>query len=56
MIIDEAVAMVELQKLQGDMDTEYAHGKADDILCEFLESLGYFEIVEEYNKVDKWYA
>jgi len=37
-------------------DTEMAHGDADDILCDLLVSLGYVEVVNEYHKVDKWYA
>jgi len=47
-----------LKKLQSDfIDTEVGHGKADDILCEFLISLGYADIVREYEKVEKkWYA
>lgn len=39
-----------------DKDTEVAHNIADDILCEFLESLGYMDVVLAYDKVDKWYA
>ena len=43
----------ELQKID---DIEYAHSKADKILCELLEELGLKDIVEEYKKIDKWYA
>ena len=39
-----------------DIDTEIAHGVADDILCEFLVSLSYEDVVAEYNLVGKWYA
>ena len=37
-------------------DTEDAHIEADHILCEFLESLGYGELVKLYRKVYKWYS
>jgi len=45
-----------LKKLQDSGDTESAHSDADDILCDFLSHLGYEEVVEEYKKIDKWYA
>ena len=37
-------------------DTEDAHVNADELLCEFLKKLGYEKLVDEYEKVDKWYA
>ena len=37
-------------------DPEYAHSRADELLCELLDSLGYGKIVELYSYVDKWYA
>jgi len=37
-------------------DTEIAHGNADIWLCELLEKLGYKEVVDVYDKVEKWYA
>ena len=37
-------------------DTEACHCIADDILCEFLRSLGYGDVVDEWDNVDKWYA
>ena len=39
-----------------DIDTEIAHFVADDIICEFLVSLGYEDVVAEYDLVVKWYA
>ncbi len=46
-----------LKKLQkNNTDPEKAHIIADDVLCVFLKSLGYELIVEEYNKIDKWYS
>ena len=37
-------------------DEEACHSRADDLLCEFLKQLGYRELVEEYEKLPKWYA
>lgn len=49
--------MCERTKNTIDMrDTENAHIEADHILCEFLESLGYDELVTLYRKVNKWYS
>lgn len=44
----------ELAKNEGD--TEIDHGRADDILVEIVRLLGYKEIADLYEKVDKWYA
>lgn len=49
-------AIEKLKELQDDYDTETAHIKADCILCELLRSLGFDQIVDEYEKIDKWYA
>ncbi len=45
-----------LKELQESGDAEYAHGEADDILCDILKDLGFEEIVEAWDKVPKWYA
>lgn len=37
-------------------DEEQGHGLADTILCDFLKHLGYTEIVNEFEKVEKWYS
>ena len=37
-------------------DEEVCHGRADDLLCEILNDLGYNDIVEEFEKLPKWYA
>ena len=49
-------AINQLKDQQDSTDTECAHCEADDIICELLESLGYKDVVEEYNKIDKWFA
>lgn len=46
----------EMESLIKCRDTEYAHNRADGLLCELLECLGYGEIVDLYSDVDKWYA
>lgn len=37
-------------------DKEEAHERADGILCELLEELGYKEVVDLYRSFDKWYS
>jgi len=49
-------AIRELRDLQVGGDTEVEHWQADEVLCRVLKSLGETEIVEEWLKVDKWYA
>jgi hypothetical protein len=51
---EEALKMI-LEAQQND-DTEGAHSNADHALCGFLEHLGHGDLVEEYHKVDKWFA
>lgn len=45
-----------LKELSNDNDTEISHITADNILCMILSLLDCDEIVEEYNKINKWYA
>ena len=45
-----------LQMIQRSHDTEMAHIDADDVLCELLKSLGYEDVVSEYQKINKWFA
>lgn len=49
-------AIKKLKMEQSNGDTEMAHSNADDVLCELLRSLGYSDVVDEYEKVDKWFA
>lgn len=37
------------------VDPKTAHEEADKVLCEFLISLGYDDVVAEFDKVYKWY-
>lgn len=52
----EKEAIEKLRKLQKHHDTERAHVDADDVLMEFLYTLGYGNVVLEYDAIDKWYA
>lgn len=45
-----------LKEMQREPDTEYAHNTADTVLCDILTELGFEDIVDEYESVDKWYA
>ena len=49
-------AIRQLQECQNNRDIEQAHYDADDILCDLLTSLGFADVVAEYEKVDKWFA
>lgn len=48
--------MKRLKAAQQNEDIESAHADADNVLCDLLLKLGYTKIVEEYHKVNKWYA
>lgn len=50
----EAIAKLRERCYSGDVELD--HSNADEILCEFLRGLGYFDLVEEWDKVEKWYA
>lgn len=51
---EEAIAA--LEDADDEYDIEEGHGRADDILCELLTTLGYADVVAAWQKVDKWYA
>lgn len=48
--------MSQMIDCQNNGDTEIAHSKADNLLCEFLYELGHGDLIKEYRKVSKWYA
>ena len=48
-------AIDELREIQEIGDLKIGHRLADDVLCRLLHSLGYRDVVAEYNKVGKWY-
>lgn len=45
-----------MKALEGITDLESSHWDADEILCDMLNSMGFNELVDAYNKLDKWYA
>jgi hypothetical protein len=49
-------AIEELKEWQACGDLEIAHGRADKVLCELLKALGCQDVVDEWEKVEKWYA
>lgn len=51
---EEALQQLKDQQIGGDIEAE--HWEADNILCRLLESLGYQDVVDEWDKVEKWYA
>ena len=53
----EAMRLVKqlLDTFGNHYDEANAHPDADDILCALLRTLGYGEIVDAYDSIDKWY-
>ena len=51
---EEAIKLLQVE--QECDDPEGAHINADKILCEFLISLGYADVVAEWDKVKMWYS
>lgn len=49
-------AVAALKKLQGPGDTESMHSLADKVLCDLLIELNFDDVVEEWQKIEKWYA
>lgn len=47
---------IKLLQEVSEEDTETAHIQADNIISELLEELWYWDVVEEYDKINKWYA
>ena len=39
-----------------DKDEESGHIEANGVLCDLLDELGYGEITEIFNDLDKWYS
>ena len=49
-------AIMKLRQCQSNFDTEIAHVDADGVLTDLLTELGYQDVVDEFEKVEKWYA
>lgn len=45
-----------MKKIGAIGDTEIGHNEADNLLCDILEELGFKRLVDEWEKIDKWYA
>lgn len=45
-----------IKHLSESIDPEFAHITADDILCDLLLEIGYKDLVNEFYKIEKWYA
>ena len=56
MNMNEIEAIDEIDTLCFTGDVELDHRRADNIICRFLRSLGYDELVDLYEQVDKWYS
>lgn len=49
-------ALSEMHNAAQDGDTEGAHCSADSILTGLLRELGFTELVDVYDEIDKWFA
>lgn len=49
-------AVARLIELRHQDDREFAHVRADRVLCELLAELGYGEVVTAWQQIEKWYA
>lgn len=49
-----------LRNMSANSDSEFAHGEAEKILCDFLRDIGHAEIANEFeaarDRVEFWYA
>jgi hypothetical protein len=55
--VSKEQAIEELKEIAKRHDAEANHLSADGVLCELLRSLGYGDVVDEYDKIEpKWYA
>lgn len=49
-------AIESLRTHANNPDQEEAHHAADMVLCKLLTDLGYADVVNEWHKIEKWYA
>ena len=54
--MDRQQAIDALNDAAQNMDIEAAHMQADEVLCELLRDLGYIDVVDAWEAVEKWYA
>ena len=55
-VIDRETVIAELDSLNAYNDPEAAGAISEDIIMNFLNSLGYSDIVESYQGVKRYYA
>ncbi len=52
----KAVAAIEAAVSRHGHDVESLHVTSDAILCDLLNALGFTEVVQKFQALDKWYA
>lgn len=52
--IAELHAIQQRQLVHGDLEAD--HEDADRVICKLLTALGYGDVVEEWDVIEKWYA
>jgi hypothetical protein len=48
--------ITKMHRLEDQYDTETAHVKADKLLSNFVRELGYDELADAFDDIEKWYA
>ena len=48
-------AINRLQSLQRNNEGSNVHAEADTVLCDFLDAVGYEEVVREFRKIHEMY-
>lgn len=49
-------ALAKLHALANEPDTERAHAEADHVLRNLLRTLGYDDVADAWDALDKWYS
>lgn len=57
-VIDRGSAMLEMQRLasHSTIDKENAHALADALMSLIVKQLGWRDVADEYDRIQKWYA
>jgi len=55
-VISPEVFKQRMEVINENFDIEEAHGDADKLMCDLLDSLGYDGGVEIFRRMEKWYA
>jgi DNA replication protein DnaD len=48
--------ITKMHRLEDQYDTETAHMKADKLISSFVRELGYDELADAFDDIEKWYA